>query len=299
VKTKVEIALLELAATQIRQTLVTNIIASILVGFVLAPTFGVINVGLWVAAGIALSVARIRFAKTIELGDLIAKQYQSTLIRLQFSVFLSGLHWGSAGWFFLNPSYPDDYIFVYITIIGMVSASLTSLCAIHKFWVTFAITVFVCVIVRIGEISGWPIVVMSCVFMFGMLGLSKTLSKRISESIITSFENKDLLEDVRLAKDLADQSNLEKSRFMAAASHDLRQPLQAQGLLLEALKGQLKDDAQQELLAKINNSNNALNKLFGSLMEISQLDANTVTVNLSHQPFRMSSRRWPKIKVYR
>ena len=70
---------------------------------------------------------------------------------------------------------------------------------------------------------------------------------------------------------------------MAATSHDLRQPLHAQGLFLSAFKTHLTTQAQLDILDKVVQSNQALNSMFDSLLEISQLDANTIKVNRSHQ----------------
>jgi len=283
--TKINIALLDLVVVQMRQTVITSIVVSLLVGIVIAPTFGLLKVSVWISIGIVIGGARIRILNEIKTRELVSKEYQSTIQKLWFFLVLAGLHWGAAALFFLDPDYPNVYVFVAITILGMVSASLSSLSAIPKLWLTFATTLFACVILRMIVLNNWPVVLMSVIFINGLWVLSKTLGKRISESITKDFENAELLEEVKLAKDLAEQSNLEKSRFMAATSHDLRQPLHAQGLLLEALKGHLTSSAQKELIVKIGNSNDALNSLFDSLLEISQLDANTVRVNLSHQPF--------------
>ena len=70
---------------------------------------------------------------------------------------------------------------------------------------------------------------------------------------------------------------------MAATSHDLRQPLHAQGILLEALTERLKGSEYSGLLEKIVQSNNVLSSLFNALLEVSQLDAGTMPVNISHQ----------------
>jgi len=63
----------------------------------------------------------------------------------------------------------------------------------------------------------------------------------------------------------------------------LRQPLHAQGLFLSAFKSHLTTQGQLDLLDKVVQSNQALNSMFDSLLEISQLDANTIKVNRSHQ----------------
>lgn len=73
-----------------------------------------------------------------------------------------------------------------------------------------------------------------------------------------------------------------KNQFLAAASHDLRQPLHALGLFLNSLEKSVDDDEGRYLLDKIRSSTGALNGLFNSLLDISRLDAGVVHVNPTH-----------------
>jgi len=109
------------------------------------------------------------------------------------ALFLAGLHWGLAGWFFLDPQNSDIYLFVAVAILGMVSASLANLSALPYLWLVFAVTVFVFVIARMVSLNNWPVVVMSCLFIFGLWGLSKKLGKQILASITKDFKNAELL----------------------------------------------------------------------------------------------------------
>ncbi|WP_169727452.1 hybrid sensor histidine kinase/response regulator [Granulosicoccus antarcticus] len=72
-----------------------------------------------------------------------------------------------------------------------------------------------------------------------------------------------------------------QNRFMAAASHDLRQPLHALGLYLNALKKHVPTDQGQIILANINRSTEALNQLLNSMLDLSKLDAGVVDVSWS------------------
>lgn len=71
-----------------------------------------------------------------------------------------------------------------------------------------------------------------------------------------------------------------KSRFFAAASHDLRQPIHAMHLFLDALKkAQHKEDRedQAKLIQSIETASQTLNELLESLLDISKLDAGAIT----------------------
>ncbi len=84
---------------------------------------------------------------------------------------------------------------------------------------------------------------------------------------------------LRVKKEEAEMANLAKSRFLAAASHDLRQPTHALGLFVSRLS-QLPHDAQTgELIVNLEASVRAMQNLLDGLLDISRLEARAVQVN--------------------
>jgi len=73
-----------------------------------------------------------------------------------------------------------------------------------------------------------------------------------------------------------------KNNFIATASHDLRQPLQAIGLFIESLEHQITDKNQRSTLKKMKQSSNDLTELLNSILDISKLDADAVLASKSH-----------------
>lgn len=90
---------------------------------------------------------------------------------------------------------------------------------------------------------------------------------------------------LREQRDAAEQANRDKTRFLAAASHDLRQPMHALNLLLEALKQESRSDERARLLERIEASSQAMSALLDALLDISRLDAGTV--RLQRAPLRL------------
>jgi signal transduction histidine kinase/CheY-like chemotaxis protein len=74
-------------------------------------------------------------------------------------------------------------------------------------------------------------------------------------------------------KDEADQANAAKTRFLAAASHDLRQPMHAVGLLVGILEQRLEAAELRSLAAKARESVDSMEDLFRALLDISKLDS--------------------------
>lgn len=87
-------------------------------------------------------------------------------------------------------------------------------------------------------------------------------------------------QELRLKKDEAERATLAKSRFLAAASHDLRQPTHALGMFIARL-GQLPMDGQtRQLVGSLDASVQAMQDLLDGLLDVSRLDAGAVQVQM-------------------
>jgi len=110
------------------------------------------------------------------------------------------------------------------------------------------------------------------------------LSRFITESIRLRFENLGLIAELRNQKDAAEGANVAKSRFLAAASHDLRQPLHALGLFVQSLQESSLASRERHIMANIRRSVDAMEDLFNSLLDISRLDAGVVQPHIATIP---------------
>jgi two-component system CheB/CheR fusion protein len=81
---------------------------------------------------------------------------------------------------------------------------------------------------------------------------------------------------VEAAKRQAEQANLGKSRFLAAASHDLRQPLQTISLLQGLLANKIKDEGALKLVVRLDETLSAMSGMLNTLLDINQLEAGIV-----------------------
>lgn len=76
-----------------------------------------------------------------------------------------------------------------------------------------------------------------------------------------------------------EEANSAKSRFLAVASHDLRQPVHALGLFVAQAKEVRDDTVRESLIARIESSWQSISGLLDALLDISKLDSNTLQVN--------------------
>lgn len=83
--------------------------------------------------------------------------------------------------------------------------------------------------------------------------------------------------DLRAAKNEAERASLAKSKFLAAASHDLRQPVQALVFFAATLETRVIDGMAATILGDMRGSIDSLNVLLESLLDVSRLDAGLIS----------------------
>lgn len=105
--------------------------------------------------------------------------------------------------------------------------------------------------------------------------LARELDERVQQ---VSGELRHRLEEVQVAREQAEQASRAKSRFFAAASHDLRQPLHSLGLFAAALEPHVHGAEGRQLVRHVGAAIDALKQLFEELLDLSRLDAGHVRV---------------------
>ncbi len=85
-------------------------------------------------------------------------------------------------------------------------------------------------------------------------------------------------EALDVARREAEQANAAKSHFLAAASHDLRQPLQTLALLLGLLANRVEGTVAQKLVARLEDTVGAMSGMLNTLLDINQIDTGVVSV---------------------
>ncbi len=90
--------------------------------------------------------------------------------------------------------------------------------------------------------------------------------------------------EMRHARDAAEAANLSKTRFLAAASHDLLQPLNAAKLFVSALTASNLPEAEAQIALRVESAFNSVETLLNALLDISKLDAGGGEAALSDFP---------------
>jgi len=105
-----------------------------------------------------------------------------------------------------------------------------------------------------------------------------TLEKRVRDR---TEELTRLNSELALAKSTAEDANISKTRFLAAASHDILQPLNAARLYVTSLVERQNGGEDSRLVENIDDSLEAIEEILGALLDISRLDAGAMTPSIT------------------
>jgi len=176
---------------------------------------------------------------------------------------------------------------------GFVSSSVSSMAIHFPSYLAFTIpaTLLFCVSCIAYGYNGYGIVfyltgLVIIIFWSVMTSFARNTRNSFSRTTRLTFENNQLISEVVEQKETAESAVLAKDQFLAAASHDLRQPLHALGLFTSALKDMNLDQEAKEVTENIEQSTDALNKLLNGLLDISRLDASSVEYRPQHILFK-------------
>lgn len=104
-------------------------------------------------------------------------------------------------------------------------------------------------------------------------------NKRLTESLILRFENEALAASLKEQIAISERASAEKTRFLAAASHDLRQPMHAVALFAATLESALVDHPAGDNAVRLMRAVNALGASLDTMLDVSRLDAGVVSVD--------------------
>ena len=245
--------------------------------------------GAWLAAIVVVAAARLWLGAEFRRRNPPAESTERWVRMFILTSALNGLLWGIAVIVFYSPESVARQVFLLTCVIGLATGSLTV--AMYRPSVCFAFAVPALTLSALRHaLEGGPGYIGLAVLTLMFIGLLAALARRMHRDALAAirlrFENLDLVRDLSAQRDAAERANVAKSKFLAAASHDLRQPLHALTLFTTALGERISRPEEARLVDNINVSVHALEQLFNALLDISRLDAGVLQPAVRHFSLR-------------
>lgn len=198
----------------------------------------------------------------------------------------AGLLWGSLALLFFTPDDLYTLAIIAIVLCGVISNATQAIGSYWPVYLSFAVPCALPFAARClfqGGSSLNTLGVLSLLFLLLSATFARGVPLALRQSIQLRMENEALVESLTQAKEQAEASERRKTRFLAAASHDLRQPIHAMGLFVPALQRLVRHSRPSaEVLTDIADRMHAvlesMSQLLQVLMEMSRLDSGAVTV---------------------
>lgn len=295
----VDTVCLQLAYAEIRQRAISTFVSGAATAYLLArelPSLTLRLVG-WLVAVAFLTMLRLIFSRWYTRAPHGPAALRMGLPTYTALNIVPAILWGAliAVCDFSTSIWVTSVLL--LAIGGMLAAGAATAAStprVLKTSIAISITPLTVHLLVSGDAGLRGVLVLLTGYAFAMAAATDRNHVALRRSISLRFENERLLAQLKeekerelLARQSAERANAEKSRFVAAASHDVRQPLHAMGLFLENLRGTALPDESRKLVGSIELAHRSLVSLQEGLLEVSVLETGGVTPHL--QPVALSS----------
>jgi signal transduction histidine kinase/CheY-like chemotaxis protein len=245
----------------------------------------------WMVAIYGLTIARVlvsrRYFKCSRRGaDQTVENSSSWAWGFAILSWASSSLWGLLGWFGFLSTQPQLQAFTTIVLTGLVCGAIPSLSAFPIAYIGSLAAMLSPLVARAitGDADSDTVYLLFVVCLAGVnLYYSRVSYRSMVETVQLRFENLSLITQLKTERDKAQSADRAKSRFLAAASHDLRQPIHALSLFNSTLaalgeRGDVRSADARNLAARVKSITANLSGLLNALLDVSRLDAGIVTV---------------------
>jgi len=278
--------LLREKASHITKTARSATIANVLAPLLCIPAFKdevkPMHLGIWLSYMFVSVVIRtwIVFKLKFKTEEIVNPERNLKLMTLALGSM--GIGWGM-GWVLMAPDLAlvNRVIYIYMltaALMGSMFAYSVNKATFYTFSLPIMIPSLTTALWSV-DIFPWTFSVGLATVYIVVLGISKSFAQTFEESVRLRFRNERLYQELANERDQSIAANVAKSKFIAVASHDLRQPMHAVNVYLDIVNVDGFPEQDKLLLGKIKNSITSLNSMFDSLLNISKLDAHVTPIN--------------------
>ncbi|HSV69724.1 MAG TPA: hybrid sensor histidine kinase/response regulator [Methylibium sp.] len=274
-----------------------HLLGAVVVGGLFAGSAPPLVLGGWGALLAVIWSLRLATLRRYAVSEHTRRDAERWLHWWNVGALTSGAAWGAAVWLLYLHGRPHQQAALLIIAYSYCIGAIPSLATQYRLFLGFISLIFVPTIARIASTGNQDQLVLA-----GVIGLTYLMTTLLGRAYRNTFDGvihlkvrtEQLATQLRQEKAVADAARREaetanraKTQFFAAASHDLRQPLHAMGLFAEALRAKSRgDDEVTHLVNSINSSVDALEGLFGELLDITKIDTGGVEPQPEHFTLR-------------
>ena len=276
-------------------SLLPAIVVALLLVYTLSTPDNAVALRLWCGAVIGSKLFASWDARRILRAPILAEHADRLTRRLIVLNAVDGAAWGALAFAGLDPASAANSILVVAVLAGIVGNSMSLLSPVLPVFAVFCVFELGALAAKVwslGDLAFQALGMAVLVYLMSLLSQGRNSSRAARAAIRLRFDNIELIDQLRVesgraqrALREAEQANLAKSKFLAAASHDLRQPIHAQGLFLEVLARSPLTPAQHEVLASARSASEASASMLHTLLDFSRIEAGVVEAHPA--PFRL------------
>ncbi len=247
-------------------------------------------------AVVVIAVTALRFAHYFHIRPLLAAgrdiapgELKNLCHMTVFSTGASGIVWGVVPWLFLDTGQPILVIFLIVINLGMLATSVSAWSSYMPTFIAFAVPntlPLVLILARQDDPAFLALAGLISASLLANISYGYRLQKSLKQSIALRFENVDLISKLQHEIDRAEQASRDKTIFIAAASHDLRQPMNALRLFVSSLKEKTLPQEVNEPLANIERSAKSLSDMLNAVLDISKFESGAAQPEKSNFPIQ-------------
>ena len=189
--------------------------------------------------------------------------------------------WGSAPWLFFPSGNLPLTSLMMLLLLGISSGGVASLApyrpALFRFIVPL-LTGLAAALLWQRDVTHFFLALCTLAYLYVSLKFGLQQNRLLTDALRARFEKEDLAQRLAEHVRIVERASLEKTRFFASASHDLRQPLHSLGLFGSAILARLASTPDEPLARNMMHCVDALEASFSSMLDVSKLDAGVVEV---------------------
>ncbi len=286
---------LRLMMKNVSSTVIPVALLTLLMFWVLSNDSNALALKIWAIAALVSNLNGYRYTRCQLSTGIPFVRARHVAWGMAFLNAIDGALWGGLTWVALDTSTVAGSILIVSVIAGMAGGYMSTHSPVLPLFIAFVIPELIVVASKmwlLGDPAYHALGLAAALYITALLSQARNSSRSARAAIELRFENTELLGQLRVEKAIAEEArhdaeraNTAKSKFLAAASHDLRQPIHAQGLFLEVLSRTELNKQQSELVTSARAASEASSDLLNALLDFSRIEAGVIEPQL--QPFRL------------